>query len=82
MTVTSVRGHLLESDFPMQYGWKNCPPIALFDAPINKVNKVVKDITIRMSAYASISLLRPNIHRITRKLRAISAPKLEVHRRS
>ena len=34
MIVTSVRGHLASQDFPQNYGWSSCPPIALFDAPI------------------------------------------------
>ena len=35
MITTSVRGHLARQDFPPSYGWSRCPPIALFDAPIN-----------------------------------------------
>jgi len=34
MITTSVRGHLLSRDFGQQYGWSNCPPSALFAAPI------------------------------------------------
>lgn len=34
MIVTSVRGHLASQDFPPTYGWNSCPPISLFEAPI------------------------------------------------
>ena len=35
MITTSVRGHLAAQDFDSsQYGWSSCPPVALFDAPI------------------------------------------------
>lgn len=34
MITTSVRGHLASQDFPEAYGWSKCPPIALFNAPI------------------------------------------------
>lgn len=34
MITTSVRGHLASQDFGPQYGWNSCPPVALFDAPI------------------------------------------------
>lgn len=34
MTVTSVRGHLLNLDFPPKFGWNSCDPVALFDAPV------------------------------------------------
>mmetsp|Transcript_13185 Transcript_13185/g.38827 ORF Transcript_13185/g.38827 Transcript_13185/m.38827 type:complete len:979 (-) Transcript_13185:215-3151(-) len=34
MITTSVRGHLASQDFGPQYGWNSCPPIALFEAPI------------------------------------------------
>lgn len=34
MITTSVRGHLASQDFPPAYGWSNCAPIALFEAPI------------------------------------------------
>jgi DNA topoisomerase III len=34
MITTSVRGHLASQDFPRNYGWSKCDPIALFDAPI------------------------------------------------
>ncbi len=35
MIVTSVRGHLASTEFPANYGWVACPPIALFEAPID-----------------------------------------------
>jgi DNA topoisomerase-3 len=35
MVTTSVRGHLASQDFGPNYGWKNCNPIELFDAPID-----------------------------------------------
>lgn len=34
MITSSVRGHLASQDFPANYGWNKCDPIALFDAPI------------------------------------------------
>ena len=34
MITTSVRGHLASQDFGPRYGWQQCPPVALFDAPI------------------------------------------------
>jgi DNA topoisomerase-3 len=34
MIVTSVRGHLASQDFPPNYGWNSCPPVSLFEAPI------------------------------------------------
>ena len=34
MVTTSVRGHLASQDFGPRYGWSNCSPVALFDAPI------------------------------------------------
>lgn len=35
MTVTSVRGHLNETDFGEGFRkWHDCDPVALFDAPI------------------------------------------------
>jgi DNA topoisomerase-3 len=42
MVVTSVLGHILESDFRPPYsGWQSCDPVELFEAPIHKsVNKV------------------------------------------
>jgi DNA topoisomerase III len=33
---TSVAGHLTAQDFPRGYGWSECDPYALFDAPIEK----------------------------------------------
>ena len=33
---TSVSGHLIKEDFPKAYGWNNCDPGALFDAPIER----------------------------------------------
>lgn len=35
MITTSVRGHLASQDFGPAYGWSRCPPVTLFDAPIN-----------------------------------------------
>lgn len=35
MITTSVRGHLASQDFGPAYGWMRCPPVNLFDAPIN-----------------------------------------------
>jgi len=35
MITTSVRGHLASQEFGPAYGWTRCPPIALFDAPID-----------------------------------------------
>ncbi|BEJ16114.1 hypothetical protein CspHIS471_0507190 [Cutaneotrichosporon sp. HIS471] len=41
-TVTSVLGHLTETDFPDEYRqWSSCDPFALFDAPV--VTKVAAD---------------------------------------
>ena len=34
MITTSVRGHLASQDFGPNYGWNSCPPVALFEAPI------------------------------------------------
>lgn len=34
MITTSVRGHLANQDFPAAYGWSQCDPVALFEAPI------------------------------------------------
>lgn len=35
MTITSVRGHLTELDFPERYrGWRSCDAFDLFDAPV------------------------------------------------
>ena len=39
MIVTSVRGHLASQDFPPNYGWNSCPPISLFEAPIETLYK-------------------------------------------
>ncbi|KAL7489604.1 hypothetical protein ACHAW6_015258 [Cyclotella cf. meneghiniana] len=35
MVTTSVRGHLASQNFPSAYGWMRCPPVALFEAPID-----------------------------------------------
>lgn len=35
MITTSVRGHLASQDFPAEYGWTKCDPLALFEAPIH-----------------------------------------------
>lgn len=42
MTITSVRGHLNEIDFPERYRkWHTCDPVSLFDAPVEtKLSKV------------------------------------------
>ena len=29
--VTSVKGHILDSEFPEGYGWRECSPSRLFD---------------------------------------------------
>jgi DNA topoisomerase III len=34
MIITSVRGHLATHEFPSGYGWTECDPGALFDAPV------------------------------------------------
>ena len=34
MTFTSVRGHMMELDFPEEYKWGKCDPLRLFSAPI------------------------------------------------
>lgn len=39
MITTSVRGHLASQDFPPEYGWNNCNPIVLFEAPIATLYK-------------------------------------------
>jgi DNA topoisomerase-3 len=39
MITTSVRGHLSAQDFPPEYGWSKCDPVALFDAPIQIIFK-------------------------------------------
>lgn len=37
MVMTSVSGHLLRLEFPIQYkGWNTCPPEELFSAPVEK----------------------------------------------
>lgn len=37
MIMTSVSGHLLSLDFPIQYkNWRNIPPVELFSAPVYK----------------------------------------------
>ncbi len=48
MIVTSVRGHLASQDFPPDYGWSACPPIVLFDAPIETTYKNGMDLLKRM----------------------------------
>jgi len=35
MITTSIRGHLASQDFGPAYGWSRCPPVTLFEAPIN-----------------------------------------------
>jgi DNA topoisomerase-3 len=34
MVTSSVRGHLINRDFPQNYGWSSCNPSVLFQAPI------------------------------------------------
>jgi DNA topoisomerase-3 len=58
MITTSVRGHLASQDFGPAYGWTRCPPIALFDAPINTeysqdmqpLERMLRDLSRRASA--------------------------------
>lgn len=58
MITTSVRGHLASQDFGPAYGWTRCPPIALFDAPINieyshdmqPLERMLRDLSRRASA--------------------------------
>ena len=58
MITTSVRGHLASQDFGPAYGWSRCPPIALFDAPINTeysqdmqpLERMIRDLSRRASA--------------------------------
>jgi len=35
MITTSIRGHLASQDFGPAHGWSRCPPVTLFEAPIN-----------------------------------------------
>lgn len=45
MTVTSVRGHMMEFEFPENFGWQSCNPIDLFTAPILcRISKDAKNI--------------------------------------
>eukprot|EP00578_Thalassiosira_sp_NH16_P016585 CAMPEP_0181110076 /NCGR_PEP_ID=MMETSP1071-20121207/18522_1 /TAXON_ID=35127 /ORGANISM="Thalassiosira sp., Strain NH16" /LENGTH=416 /DNA_ID=CAMNT_0023193825 /DNA_START=185 /DNA_END=1435 /DNA_ORIENTATION=- len=58
MITTSVRGHLASQDFGPAYGWSRCPPVALFEAPINTEYKedmqplegMLRDLSRRASA--------------------------------
>jgi DNA topoisomerase-3 len=58
MITTSVRGHLASQDFGPAYGWTRCPPVALFDAPINTeysedmqpLERMLRDLSRRASA--------------------------------
>ena len=58
MITTSVRGHLASQDFGTAYGWSRCPPVALFEAPINTeysedmqpLERMLRDLSRRASA--------------------------------
>lgn len=58
MITTSVRGHLASQDFGSAYGWSRCPPVALFEAPINTeysedmqpLERMLRDLSRRASA--------------------------------
>ena len=58
MITTSVRGHLASQDFGPAYGWSRCPPVTLFEAPINTEYKedmqplegMLRDLSRRASA--------------------------------
>ncbi|VEU24098.1 DEKNAAC105323 [Brettanomyces naardenensis] len=43
--MTSVAGHITNNDFPKEFGWNNCSPVALFDAPtkIKVENPLIAD---------------------------------------
>jgi DNA topoisomerase III len=53
MITTSVRGHLASHDFGQEYGWSNCAPIKLFDAPIETFYKDDMEGLERMLAQQS-----------------------------
>jgi len=44
ITVTSVRGHILDSEFPDGYGWRECDPSKLLD--VRKFKDEVRDARI------------------------------------
>jgi len=44
ITVTSVRGHILDSEFPDGYGWRECDPSNLLD--VRKFKDEVRDARI------------------------------------
>ena len=48
MITTSVRGHLASQDFGPEYGWNNCDPSALFDAPLEISYRDDMDALARM----------------------------------
>ncbi len=58
MITTSVRGHLASQDFGPAFGWSRCPPVALFEAPINTeysedmkpLERMLRDLSRRASA--------------------------------
>ena len=48
MITTSVRGHLASTEFGPQYGWSHCPPVVLFEAPIDTIYKPDMEPLVRM----------------------------------
>lgn len=44
MTMTSVRGHMMEFEFPEEFKWQRCDPSELFAAPLlHRITKVYND---------------------------------------
>ena len=53
MTMTSVRGHMMEIDFPDEYKWGQCDPAALFTAPtLVRVSKDAQKVAENLAAEA------------------------------
>ena len=51
ITFTSVRGHMMELDFPEEYRWGKCNPSALFQAPITtSISKEAEKLAQNLSA--------------------------------
>ncbi|WFD04404.1 DNA topoisomerase [Malassezia obtusa] len=53
MTMTSVRGHMMEVDFPDEYKWGRCDPAALFAAPTTlRIAKDAQKVADNLAAEA------------------------------
>ncbi|HDD40663.1 MAG TPA: DNA topoisomerase III, partial [Nitrososphaeria archaeon] len=42
MLVAAVRGHILDSEFPEGFGWRECDPLKLFD--VREFRDEVRDV--------------------------------------